>query len=223
MLLNNLARSLRDLGRLREAADLADRAYAEAKAKGSGTVVGQSLVIRASVHRLFGELDRADEMIDEVDGLWRKTRPAGYFGFGSLASERAMVAQARGDFASALSRTEEAMRLVDPVGDQFPDLLARILARRAALHLAMRRWTAAEADTRSSRRRGAQVRGPGRSLQHRGAQDNVTLGKALLAQGKADEARSRFAAAVPHLEGALGADNPETREARGLATGTPPG
>ncbi len=220
MLLNNLARSLRDLGRLREAADYADRAYAAAKETSNGTVVGQSLVIRASTQRLLGELDRAEQMIDEVDALWRKTRPATYFGFGSLASERAMVAQRRGDFATALARTDEAMRLVEPAADRFPDLLGRILGRRANLYLEMRRFKDAEADAQRLLAILRKLIEPG-SLSSIVGRGSVVLGKALAAQGKTDEARAQFAAAVPHLSAALGADHPEALEARRLAAEAP--
>ena len=45
---------------------------------------------------------------------------------------------------------------------------------------------------------------------------HMALGRALQARGKRDEALASFRAAAEHLEKALGADNPETREARQL-------
>jgi tetratricopeptide (TPR) repeat protein len=216
MLLNNLARSLRDLGRLREAADYADRAYAGAKETSNGTVVGQSLVIRASTYRLLGELDRAEKMIDEADALWKKSRSPAYSGFPSLASERAMVAQARGDLRTALLRTDEAMRLMEPIREQFPEQFARILGRRAKLELEMGRSKEAESDARAVLDVLTKVIEPG-ALSSIVGRNCVALGKALAAQGKIEAARAQFRAAVPHLSAALGADHPETAEARRLA------
>jgi hypothetical protein len=45
----------------------------------------------------------------------------------------------------------------------------------------------------------------------------LALGRALLAQGKRDEARTALTAAVRHLTPTLGADHQETRLARQLA------
>ena len=48
----------------------------------------------------------------------------------------------------------------------------------------------------------------------------LTLGQVHAAQGKPEEARAAFGAALEHLEPTLGADHPKTREAaQGAASG----
>ncbi len=49
----------------------------------------------------------------------------------------------------------------------------------------------------------------------------VNLGKALLAQGKTDEARSALRSAVEHLQDTLGPEHPDARAARQLAAFDP--
>ena len=44
------------------------------------------------------------------------------------------------------------------------------------------------------------------------------LGRALAGEGRTEEARAAFAAALAQLEPTLGADHPKTREAREAAT-----
>jgi len=46
---------------------------------------------------------------------------------------------------------------------------------------------------------------------------HLALGRALQVQGRSGEARAAFASALEHLEPSLGADHPQTREARRLA------
>ena len=65
-LLNNLARTLGALGRLPEAADYAERAYAMAKDKGADTIVYQTLLVRAGIYRQSGQLERAAAMLAEA-------------------------------------------------------------------------------------------------------------------------------------------------------------
>jgi len=45
----------------------------------------------------------------------------------------------------------------------------------------------------------------------------LALGRALQAQGKADEARTAFASAAQNLERSAGPDHPDSRTARRLA------
>jgi tetratricopeptide (TPR) repeat protein len=223
MLMNNLARSLKDLGRLREAAGYADRAHAAAVAARNETVVSQSLMVRASTYRELGRLDEAATLLDELEVRWRKAgKSAAYSGFATLASERAMLAQRRGDFETARAKSAEALRILEPSAGELGDFIAWILGRRANLHLEMRRFADAEVDARRAVDLWTKAIEPGARSGWIG-RCGVTLGKSLAAQGRGGEARREFAAAVQHLEVSLGADHPEAREARRLAAGAPAG
>jgi tetratricopeptide (TPR) repeat protein len=113
MLLSNLARTLRDLSHLPEAAEYADRAYARARQAGDEIVVSQSLMMRASIYRQLGDLGRAEKLLSELEPRWRKMLPPGHAGFASLGSERALLAQARGDLLLAKASADEAVVIAE--------------------------------------------------------------------------------------------------------------
>ena len=97
MLLVNYARSLRELHRIDEAADYAERGYTKAQQSGAQVVIGQSLLLRAQIYTDRGDLSRATAMLDEAEPRLRRRLPAGHIAFASLASNRALIAQGRGD------------------------------------------------------------------------------------------------------------------------------
>jgi hypothetical protein len=93
--------------------------------------------------------------------------------------------------------------------------------RRSELELAMRRNTEARSDAeralemaRSVAEAGANSASVGRA--------QLTLARALHAEGKFAEARAAASSAVDQLGPALGEDHPETREARRVSEGGPP-
>jgi serine/threonine protein kinase len=215
MLLNNLARTLRDLNRLREAAEYADRACARARQAGDEIVVSQSLMVRASIYRELGDPGRAEQLLTELEPRWRKALPPGHAAFSSLRSEKAMIAQARGELAAAKAGADEAVAMAD-ASPQRAEYLPRFLLRRSELELQMHLWEQAGADATRALgmwQQGVEVgtisSGVGRC--------SLALGRALQAQGKLDEARAAFASALENLEPTVGADHPDTREARRLA------
>ena len=64
--LNNLARALRDVDRLSEAAHYAELAYAKARKIGQEIATDQSLFARSSIYRLQGNLPRAALVLAEL-------------------------------------------------------------------------------------------------------------------------------------------------------------
>jgi serine/threonine-protein kinase len=214
MLLNNLARTLGELLRLAEAQGYADRAYARARQAGDEVVVNQSLLVRASLYRQLADLERAAKMLAEVEPRLTRMLPRGHWAFGSLASQKALLAQARGDFAAAKVAADRAVAIAET--SQREDFLQLVLLRRAELELQMLLWDQARADAARALVTWPAVRQPG-IFSSRVGRCNMALGRALRAQGKPDEALVAFASAIEHLQPSLGPDHPEMREARRLA------
>jgi tetratricopeptide (TPR) repeat protein len=216
MLLNNLARVLADLHRLPEAADYANRAYTKARQAGAETAVNQSLLLRASVYRQLGDLGRAATLLSEVEQRYRRMLPGGHPAFGGLASSRALLAQARGDFPAARAAADQAVAIA---GASTPQYLPLVLLRRSNLELQMHLFEEARAD-------GAKALGLWQQTVELGSFSSavgrcyLALGRALQGQGKLGEARAAFASALEHLQPTLGADHPETRDARNLLAST---
>jgi serine/threonine protein kinase/tetratricopeptide (TPR) repeat protein len=215
MLLNNLARTLRDLSRLQEAAEYADRAYARARQAGDEIVISQSLMVRASIYRELGDLGRAERLLAELEPRWRKTLPAGHAAFASLRSERAMLAQARGDLPEAKAVADEAVAMAE-ASPQRAEYLPRLLLRRSELELQMQLWEQAKTDAARALGLWQQAVEPG-TFSSSAGRCHLALGRALQGEGKLDEARAEFASALENLEPTVGADHPDTREARRLA------
>jgi serine/threonine protein kinase len=215
MLLNNLARTLKDLDRLAEAASYADRAYAGAKRAKDEIVVNQALIVRQAVRRERGELDGAGELLAELEPRLKHMLPAGHVAFASLASEQALLAQARGDLTAARVSADRAVALAES-SSQRTLYVPMILLRRSQLEIHMRLWNQAWADaSRALELFKARV-GPDLTSNQVG-RCYVVLGRADQELGRVDGARSAFAAALENLEPSEGANHPETRSVRQLA------
>lgn len=212
MLLNNLARALMELNHLPEARDYAERAYAKARRSGGEMVASQALNVRATIYRELGDLTRAEEMLSELEPTWRRLFPAGHLAFVTLASQRGLMAQARKDFPAAIASADRAVALAE-ANPQGASYLPIFLLRRSNLEIEMRRLEEARADAARALAMEQQAVGRG-TFSSRCGRAHLALGRALLAQGKFDEARTAFASALEHLQPSLGADHPETRSAR---------
>jgi serine/threonine protein kinase/tetratricopeptide (TPR) repeat protein len=212
MLLNNYARVLLDLNRVSEAADYATRAFERARRSGSEVVVTQSLIVRSRAHRELGELDRCEQLIDELEQRWRSL-PAGHVGFATLASQRANLLLARGDPAAALVESDRSLAVIK----QLPAMAAylpRYIVRRGEIALQASRLEAARSDAARALEleraaAGADAATPSSII----GSCHLLEGQALRSMGKREEARASFAAALRHLELTLGADHPKTRQA----------
>jgi serine/threonine-protein kinase len=219
MLLVNYARVLRELGRTSEAADYGERGFTKARQAGDQVVVNQALLERARIYRDQGDLARSTEMLDEVEPRLQQALPPGHYAFASLVSERALNTHAAGDLHTALDLTNRAMAIIEAAakngrkGTQFTPIL---LGRRSSLELQLGRADDAAADARLALNLLQEVAPPGAYSSALGGA-YLTLGKALRAQGKPDEARTAFLSAAEHLQNALGADHPDSRAASQLA------
>ncbi|HEY6376320.1 MAG TPA: protein kinase [Edaphobacter sp.] len=225
MLLVNYARSLRELHQINEAADYAERGYAKAQQSGAQVVIGQSLLLRSQIYTDRGELPRATAMLDEVEPRLRRGLPAGHIAFASLASDRAVIAQARGDLEAARDLSSEAVAISEAAmkdGRLGGDYLPTFLVRRSDIELQLGHADQAEADAAralSLLQASAQVGAFSSTL----GRAYLTLGRGLQSQGKRDEAHAAFRSAAEHLENALGPDHPDTLIALRLAESGPPG
>ncbi len=219
MLLNNLARTLRDLHRLDEAADYADRAYRKGKEAGDQNIVSQALMARAGIAWERGDLRRAASAFEELEPMMRRILPAGNVAFAMAQMERAMLDQARGNLAAALAAANRAVALAE-ASKQRADYLQRLLLRRSGIELEAGRVYEARSDAARALRMAPELAEPD-GLSSVEGRAYLALARTLKAEDKSDEARAAFATAHRHLEVALGAEHPETREARQLAAPLP--
>jgi serine/threonine-protein kinase len=209
MLLTNLAGTLVELDRLREARDYAERARAKARRAGNELVVSLSLNRLITVYRRLGDLTRAEQVLSELEPRWRRM-PVGNRVHALLASHRALLAQAHGSLPAAMVAADQAVALAE-ANPQGPDLPI-LLLHRSDLELQVKRLDEARSDAARALRV-TQAAGPGAFSSGTG-RAYLALGRALRAQGRPAEARAAFTSALEHLQPSLGADHPETREAR---------
>jgi tetratricopeptide (TPR) repeat protein len=219
LLLENYADSLRRLGRLDEAAAYVERAYLKAQQVKDELGTASILMERASIYGDQRDFRRVTTALAEAESLLRLQLPVGHYAFASLASHRARMAQAEGDFASALRLANQAVAIDEAAIKSRREgghLLPTLLVRRSKIELEAGKvdqaandasraldllQQAAEADTFSSFL----------------GEAHLAVGRAMQRQGKNDEARANFRLAVQQLERSLGPDNGETRAAREAA------
>jgi serine/threonine-protein kinase len=219
MLLINYSRALRDLGRLDQAAEYAERGFTKAQQFDHEVVMRQALLLMQSIYRGQGDLARAASTLSEVEPRLRRALPPGHIAFASLTSERSLLAQARGDLPSALELANQAIAVTEAAikaGKQGADFLSTALVRRADLLLQLDRPTEAAADA-SRGLAMLQEGAPLKTLSSSIGRAHLALGRALTVLGKRKEAALALRSAVENFEDALGAEHPETRNARRLA------
>jgi serine/threonine-protein kinase len=207
MRLLNLARALRELERLAEATDYAERAHAKFLEQGHEAGVDQSLFARATLYRLHGDLDRAAVTLARIEPRLKRL-PAGHIWFGVLSSERAQLAQARGDSAAALAEADRAVAIAEASTQRA--YLARFLLRRSEVAFQSRRLERAATDAETAVR--LELEASAGAFSSNVGHCYLALGRALEAQGRRAEARVAYTSAVEHLERSLGAEHPATRE-----------
>lgn len=215
MLLTNYARTLRELGRHAEAAGYADRAYARARVSGNQVVINQSLFVGARIYREQGNLDRAEAMLSELEPRVRKVNPPGSLAFATLDTELALVALARGNASSALQHTDQATQITEAAlkaGQGAEDALARVLVPRSDIERQAGQTDDAVGDASRAVAIIQKTAEPGAFSSYLG-HAYYTLGLALQAQGKSEEARAAFRSAAEHLQATLGPDYPDVRSA----------
>jgi serine/threonine-protein kinase len=219
MLLLNYGRTLRELGRLDQAADDAERAFAMAQDSGQQVVINQSLIEMARIYREKGDLDRALAMLAEVEPKLRRVLPGTHYAFAGIASERSLVSLSRGDVRGALTLANEAVAIDEEAiktGKQGAGQLPVFLLRRSTVELQAKRSEDASVDAdRAVKLLNAEAQlgtfscNLGRAY--------LALARALDAQNRRDEARSAAFSAAEQLQNTLGPNQSDTLAARQLA------
>jgi tetratricopeptide (TPR) repeat protein len=235
MILNNLARVLRELNRLDEASPYAERAYAQARASADELAVSQSLLNRAGLYRERGDLTRAAAALDELAPRLTRMLPPGHIAFAQLAMEQGLQARARGDLRAAAAFHDRAVAIAEASG-QSAQYVPSNLFRRAELRLALNQADAARADVergivmehrRLNPEAAAATASASASVRAEEASSRLgraylLLGQTLTAQGHRREAQTAFDTAVAHLTPTVGVDHPHTRLAQKLASASRP-
>ena len=217
MLLNNLARTLVETQHPAQGAEYAERAEAKARSAGAEVVVSMCLNVREMAYRELGQFERADEALAEFEARWKKLFPPNHIGFAAIASQKALLSLARGNFTDALTESDRAIAMCETIPEG-RDRLAIFLVRRATVHMKLQQAEAAEADARRALVLQQEATGPG-VLSCWLGRGHFVLGRALQTQGKVGEARAAYTSALQHLEPSLGKENPETQEAARAVAG----
>jgi serine/threonine protein kinase len=219
MLLINYASALRELWRLDDAASYAERGYAKALKAGEQVAINQSLLLRGRIYRDRRDLPRAEAMLAEVEPRLRRDLPPGHYAFASLASERGLLALARGDYDAALRLANQALAIGETAmksRGQGASVLPLLYDRRSTAELLTGRIDEAAADAARSVSL-LQAAGQSETFSSVVGHVYIDLGLALQAQDKQAEARTAFQSAAEHLQKTLGPDHPDTRRALGLS------
>ncbi|HUA64168.1 MAG TPA: protein kinase [Verrucomicrobiae bacterium] len=215
MLLVNYAHVLHDLARFQEAGRFIDEAYSKALRGGDETAIAQSLLVKASIDRDLGDLDRAARALAEAGPRMRRILPAGHVGFATLASERALNAQAARQLPAALEYSNQAVAIVEALiqaRGEGADRLPALLARRSDVERLMGRTEDAARD--ASRAVSMLGKRPAAASSVTIGRAYLALGRALQAESKREDALAAFRTAAEHLEKTLGPDHPDARAAR---------
>jgi tetratricopeptide (TPR) repeat protein len=221
MLMTNYAQQLLDLGRLPEAQDYADRALESAKGAGDEVVINQTLLRLARIYRAQDDIARSLAKLDEVEPRLQSALPPGHPAFAGLASERSQTLELKGDTTRALDLANRAIRICEEAsrqGKACEQYMPTLLRHRASIETAIRQFAPAESDARQALQLLLQQARPGEFSQSTG-HAYLTLARCLTAQGRGAEGRAMAQHAADQLEKSIGADHPDTRSARELATG----
>ncbi|PYY15726.1 MAG: hypothetical protein DMG61_06265, partial [Acidobacteria bacterium] len=213
VILVNYARTLDQLGRLNEAADYAERAYAKAKLVDSQFAIYQSLYLRALIYIDQGDFRRASAMLTDVEPRLRRSFPPESYWFGALASARALVAAGNATLEEASRLADESVTITETAirkGGRGADFLPIALLRRSAIRFKSARYIESAEDAERVVTLLQNAQAPGTFSSYLG-RAYYALGKALKFQGKSSEAQVAFQEAAQQLQKTLGPDNPETR------------
>ena len=219
VVLNNYASTLHQLGRLDEAANYSERAYAKAQEVGNQVAIYQSLQMRALVYIEQLDFTRAASMLAELEPRLRRNFPPDNLWFGALASLQAMLASGKGDFRTALPLADQAVAILEAVskgGQSGGDYLPIVLIRRSTVELAAGRPAQAGDDALRALKQ-FQDAAPAGMMSSNIGLAYLNLGRALEAEGKPNEARAAFRSAAENLQATVGPDSPDSRSARRLA------
>ena len=158
-------------------------------------------------------------MLAEVEPRLRKALPPGHYAFTAIPSEQSLIDLARGDLPAALQHANQAVAIYEAAmkaGNAGESGMPMLLLRRSMIELQLARADEATTDAARGLKLLQAAAQPGTFSSSLG-RAYLTVGRALQAQGKHEEARAAFASAAEHLQHSLGPDHPDTRSARQLA------
>jgi eukaryotic-like serine/threonine-protein kinase len=222
MVLNNYAKTLRQLGRLEEAADYAERACLKAKQVDNQLVIYQALYVQALIYLDKGDVTRASAMLADVEPRLQRSLPPDNYWFGALASVQALVADGRGDFQAASRLADQSVTITEAAiknGGQGVDFLPIVILRRSAIRLDAGRGAEAAEDAARAVSL-LQNTLNGETFSSYVGHAYYALGRALKSEGKRSQAQTAFRSAAKQLQNTLGPDHPDTRSAQQLADET---
>jgi serine/threonine protein kinase len=223
-LMHNYSGALRELGRLQEAAYYAEHARDKAQREGDQILVNQAELLRARIYRDQHKLAQASAMLASVEPKLRRQLPAGHYAFASLASDKAILAEAAGNFTRALQLADQAIAMDETsikAGGQGAAYLPLLMVRRSAVELDLHRGQQAENDANRALNLLHSTIQPGTLSSHLG-RAYLARARALRLQGKLEQSRADCFLAAKNLEATLGANHPETRSATREAGSTRP-
>jgi eukaryotic-like serine/threonine-protein kinase len=218
-MLYDYASALIETGHLNEAADNADRALERAQRVGNQIIIAQATLLRARIYRDQGDFTHASAMVSEAESKMYKLLPPGHYAFAALTSEKALLAEAKGDLPTALQLSNEAVAIDEEAikrGGQGATYLPRLLFRRSAIELKLSQADQAVADASRALTLLQATAQPGTYSCNLG-RAYLALAQSLQAEGKTGQARTAFRSALENLQSTLGPDHPDTRSARQLA------
>ena len=209
------ATALVPLGRVAEARGLLELAYAAALANGNRASADKARMGLAGTYRELGLLDGSEEMLRTVEGDVGTLLPPGHEAFGALHLNKALLAQKRQNYASALSEVDAALAIFSKNhGLAHRAAIARLT--RAEILLALGRAGEARADVSQSMTALQRIIEPGVKSLHVGRAWLVTAQIDAKA-GDTGAAHAAARQAYEHLEATVGAQHPLTVAAHDLA------
>ncbi len=189
-LLHNYSGTLRELGRVQEAADYAERAHQKAIKEGDPIVSAQSQLEMARIYRDQHDFEHAAAMLTEVESWMHRKLPPGHCAFASLASDKELLARAQGDLRAALQLANQAVAIDEAsikTGGEGAGYLPPLLVRRSVVELETGNRDQALADANRAINLLKTTMQPGALSSNLGRAE-LALGRALQSQGKIEQA-----------------------------------
>jgi serine/threonine-protein kinase len=210
----NYASALVYLGRAEEARRILEPAYADAVANGNRVSAAMVRMALTRIYRDLGDLDRSDQLLRQTESDLHAMLPEGHEAFGALYLNKALLAQKRQDYASALTEADRAIAIFSAK----PGLAYRAATTRttrAEILLALGRVDEARTDANQSLAALRKLIEPNVKSMH--------IGRALLViaqidakAGDASASESAAREAYAQLVETIGAQHPLTVTARDL-------
>jgi serine/threonine-protein kinase len=215
VLLLNFGSACLAQGRVAEANEYFERAYAGATRTHDNVTINQSLMWLADARRQLHRDADAARTLDRVEPRLVASLPPGHAAFAALALQRALIALDRDDLPAARRAADRAVALATG-GNGDPMMASRALVTRAAVALRDGRAAAARDDATRAVALARSTVAPSSHSSVVGDAE-LALARALEAQGDAGGARAAAERAEGELAPSVGADSPQARAARAMA------